>query len=192
MAAHTESNLTASSPDTVDTPVSEAKVAEEKTETSSGISEDWLGVLIGGVLIIVVLIIAIFFKDFKFTVPVYQWTNIQELVSKVLSFQNLLLIFIIGVILFFLSTVAAKLQGSKALKFSLGFVFVYVLAIVSLIIAGNKTIGSYGLEYVIFALVIGLLIGNLTKVPAWLQEAARSEFYIKTGIVIFGHECFVH
>jgi len=188
MTAPPDSNSTATSPvNTVNTTTTgTSKESEAESAIVVGISEDWLAVLIGGILIVITLVIAIFAKDFKFSVPAYQWANIQDLTSKVLSFQNLLLIFIIGVILFLLSAVAIKLQGGNVLKLSLGFVFVYVLGIVSLIIAGNKTIDSYGLEYVIFALVIGLLIGNLTKVPVWLQEASRSEFYIKTGLVILG------
>src|SRR5262245_52301536 len=137
--------------------------ALNKPATTPGMSEDWLAVLIGGFLIIATLLIAILSTDFRFTVPVYQWSTTQDLVDKVLVLDNILPIVTIGLIFFLLVAVAAKLQDGKALKFSLGFVFVYMLGIVSLIIAGNKTISSYGLEYVIFALVIGLLIGNLTK-----------------------------
>jgi uncharacterized membrane protein YadS len=39
---------------------------------------------------------------------------------------------------------------------------------------------------VVFALLIGLVLGNLLTIPAWLKEAVRSEFYIKTGLVILG------
>ena len=38
----------------------------------------------------------------------------------------------------------------------------------------------------IFALAFGLLVSNVIGVPAWLREAARTEFYIKTGLVILG------
>jgi uncharacterized membrane protein YadS len=38
----------------------------------------------------------------------------------------------------------------------------------------------------VFALFAGLLIGNLTLIPPWLKEAARSEFFIKTGLIILG------
>src|SRR5690606_14157780 len=67
-----------------------------------------------------------------------------------------------------------------------GFPVVYLLAIAALIIAGNSTLNKYGLEYVIWALSFGLIIGNFIELPAWLKEASRSEFYIKTGLVILG------
>ena len=53
-------------------------------------------------------------------------------------------------------------------------------------IAGNATMNYWGLEYVIFALLIGLFIGNIIGVPGWLMEAVRTEYYIKTGLVILG------
>jgi uncharacterized integral membrane protein (TIGR00698 family) len=43
-----------------------------------------------------------------------------------------------------------------------------------------------GLEYVIFALLLGLFISNVIGVPAWLKEAVRTEYYIKTGLVVLG------
>lgn len=38
----------------------------------------------------------------------------------------------------------------------------------------------------VFALLIGIALGNLIRLPYWLKEAVRSEFYIKTGLVILG------
>jgi uncharacterized integral membrane protein (TIGR00698 family) len=39
---------------------------------------------------------------------------------------------------------------------------------------------------VVFALLIGLLLGNLFRLPVWVKESARSEFFIKTGLIILG------
>jgi uncharacterized membrane protein YadS len=47
-------------------------------------------------------------------------------------------------------------------------------------------VSYWGLEYVIFALAIGLFVGNVVGVPAWLREAVRTEYFIKTGLVILG------
>ena len=44
----------------------------------------------------------------------------------------------------------------------------------------------YGLEYVIYALVIGLLLGHTTPLRRWFAEAVRTEYYIKIGLVILG------
>jgi uncharacterized integral membrane protein (TIGR00698 family) len=63
---------------------------------------------------------------------------------------------------------------------------VFVLAWLSMLIAGNYTVSYYGIEFVLWALVLGLFISNVLGVPEWLKEAVRTEYYIKTGLVILG------
>ncbi|MEO5683892.1 MAG: putative sulfate exporter family transporter [Chitinophagaceae bacterium] len=152
----------------------------------SALTEDWWAVLIGSTIIIGILLIAQFGGGLKFQLPVYQWESAEDLRNKVFAINNLVLIAVIGMIFLILSSVAIVLSGGNSKRYAAGFGLIFILGIVALIIAGNKTINYYGLEYVIFALIIGLLIGNLTTVPAWLKEAARSEFFIKTGLVILG------
>jgi uncharacterized integral membrane protein (TIGR00698 family) len=152
----------------------------------SRISEDIWAVWIGGLLIVAILVIAFLSAGLKFTTPVYQWATADYLLTKVISPQNLLLLAIIGLAFFLLSSVAVAASGSSIKKYATGFSIIFVTGIISLIIAGNKSISFYGIEYVVFALLIGLLLSNLFKLPGWLTEAARSEFFIKTGLVILG------
>ena len=42
------------------------------------------------------------------------------------------------------------------------------------------------LEWAFWALIVGLLISNTVGVPEWLKPAIRTEYYIKTGLVIMG------
>ncbi|MDF2190395.1 putative sulfate exporter family transporter [Paraflavitalea sp. CAU 1676] len=150
------------------------------------LTEDWWAVLIGGTIILTALAVVSFATGFKFTVPVYQWASTDDLLGKVLTGANLSLIAGIGVLLAVLSSIAIGLSGGSIKKYLAGFSLVFIIGIASLIIAGNKSISYYGVEYVVFALIIGLLIGNLTTIPDWLRQAARSEFFIKTGLVILG------
>ncbi len=158
----------------------------EKRSFLQSLTEDWWAVLIGSTIIIAALVIAGTVTGFKFTLPVYQWATTADLLNKVLTGSNLLLIAGIGILFAILSSVAIRLSGGSIRNYLTGFSLVFIIGIISLIIAGNKTINYYGVEYVVFALIIGLLIGNLTKIPDWLREAARSEFFIKTGLVILG------
>lgn len=158
----------------------------EKKNPFSILSEDGWAVIIGSLLITVVLAVALLSPGFTFTTPVYQWANADDLFTKVLSGKNLLLITGIGLVFALLSLVAIRLSGGNVKKYSSGFILIYVSGLLSLIIAGNKSVNYYGIEYVVFALIIGLLIGNLTVLPPWLKEAARSEFFIKTGLIILG------
>jgi uncharacterized membrane protein YadS len=43
-----------------------------------------------------------------------------------------------------------------------------------------------GLEYVLTALIVGLILRQVMPLPAWLMAAARTEYYIKTGLVVLG------
>ena len=151
----------------------------------SGLSEDIWAVLIGG-LLIVIIVAGVFFLDLKFITPAYQWESGNDLLSKVLAANNLLLLVVIGIIFLFLSSLAAAASGNSIKKYITGFAVIFILAVVSLIIAGNRSISYYGIEYVVFALLIGLLLSNFSSLPTWLKEAARSEFFIKTGLIILG------
>ncbi len=43
-----------------------------------------------------------------------------------------------------------------------------------------------GLETVLFSLLIGLLIGNTFRLPAWLRSGIQTELFVKTGLVLLG------
>lgn len=150
------------------------------------LSEDIWAVSIGGLLIAGVLVWAFLTPGAKFPTPVFQWVDTAELFSKVLTGNNLSLIAILGVLFAAVASAAIRLSGAETGKFLAGFALTYLLAILSLLIAGNKGINGFGIEYVVFALIIGLLISNVGTAPAWLKAAARSEFFIKTGLVILG------
>jgi uncharacterized integral membrane protein (TIGR00698 family) len=158
----------------------------EKKSVFSKISEDGWALWIGGILIAVVLGIAFLKEDFKFTSPAYQWSDISELSTKIFSGKNLSVILYIGLVFAFLSFIAVWLSGQSARRYLTGFIVIFILALLSLMLAGNKWIAGYGIEYVVFGLIIGLLISNLGLAPGWLKEAARSEFFIKTGLIILG------
>ena len=108
------------------------------------------------------------------------------LVGRVFSGENIGRSVVIGVAYLILAAIGIALMGGNVGQFVVGFPVVYVLAWVAQFIAGNSTLNYWGLEYVIFALVIGLLVSNVAGVPGWLREAVRTEYYIKTGLVILG------
>ena len=68
------------------------------------------------------------------------------------------------------------------------FVVVFLLAYISNLIANQSTMKSWGLGYAIWALGLGLLISNTIGTPKWLLKGARSEMFIKTGLVLLGAE----
>lgn len=159
---------------------------ESKKAIAGNLSEDVWALLIGGFIIAAILGLTVWVDGFKFTMPTWKWANGEDLTGKVLSLTNIAAILKVGLVMLVLAAAAIWLSGGHVKKFVAGFALIFVLGVVSLIIAGNEVINYYGLEYVIFALIIGLTIGNATIIPSWLREAARSEFFIKTGLVIMG------
>jgi uncharacterized membrane protein YadS len=107
-------------------------------------------------------------------------------VGKVFAGANLWKAAVIGIAYLILSAIGIALVGGSVGRYVVGFPVVFGLGWLSQVIAGNSTVNYWGLEYVIFALVIGLVVSNVIGVPDWLREAVRTEYYIKTGLVILG------
>lgn len=149
-------------------------------------TEDIWAVINGSIIIVSILLWALLNPDWTFKPPVYAWKNMEDLTTKVLSPSNLSTLLLIWAAFSLLSAVAIFFAGGNLRKFISGFSIIFLLAISALIIAGNSSINQYGLEYVVFALAIGLILNNAFTLPAWMQQAARSEFFIKTGLVILG------
>lgn len=89
----------------------------------------------------------------------------------------------IWVMMVTLAVLVALFFGPRVL---LGAVVVLALAWGSQQLAAIPVIKAWGIEYVVFALGLGLLWSHLLPMPRWLSDAARAEFLIKVGIVIHG------
>lgn len=82
-------------------------------------------------------------------------------------------------------TTANLLMGKDVKKYLVAFAGLFVLTVAVRLISAQVTFSKY-LEYAFWALIIGLVISNVFKVPQWLKPAIQTEFYIKTGLVIMG------
>lgn len=149
-------------------------------EKSKGISEDWVVVITGFLLIGVVL------AGFSFQSPVFKWTHFSEISGHILASENLVKILVQLGLVAAAGTFASFLTGKRPFRFLAGFLVLFALSIVAQILAGNETVQEYNLETVIFSLAIGLLINNLWGVPDWLKESLQSELFVKIGLVLLG------
>ncbi len=159
-------------------------------------TEDWLSVWIG-FAVIVIAIVAVLTGWFDFSALKFStWAmgeNLSEAAAAKIvplgqqfatwAFWRKTLVTII--VLGGLFTLGIKLQGEKVKKFIPAFIVLFALAFLVRLISAEYTFNRY-LEWAFCALIIGLLISNTVGVPDWLRPAVRTEFYIKTGLVIMG------
>lgn len=143
-------------------------------------SEDWLAVWLG------FLVIGSVLAGLRPDLPKFSWSNGASLIGQALAPANLWNSVVLGTGFLVLSAVGAALIGAAISKFLRGFPFVFGLAWLAQLIAGQAKVNQLGLEYVIFGLALGLIVSHALTIPAWLREAVRTEFYIKTGLVVLG------
>jgi uncharacterized membrane protein YadS len=141
--------------------------------------EDWLAVWLGAFFLAAVLL------GMRLTLPAMKWAAPADLatVFAPAAIGSVALICVVYLVTSLPGILACR--GSAA-RYAAGFPIVFALAWLAQIVAGNATVNYWGVEYVIFALIFGLIISNLIGVPGWLLEAVRTEYYIKTGLVIMG------
>ena len=73
-------------------------------------------------------------------------------------------------------------------KYLLGFIGVFILATFAYWIANQVNVKYWGLSYALWALLVGLLISNTIGTPSWLKAGAKTELFIKIGLVLLGAE----
>ena len=65
-------------------------------------------------------------------------------------------------------------------------VVVFAVSLLAQVVAKIPAVSYYGFESVFFSVLIGLLIRNVWRVPAWMKPAIQGEFFIKIGVVCLG------
>jgi uncharacterized membrane protein YadS len=84
--------------------------------------------------------------------------------------------------------VGMAVMGKPFGKFMVGFLFVFFVAVLAYVAAGNATMKHYGIGYAAWAILFGLIISNTVGTPKWVMPAVQVEYYIKTGLVLLGAE----
>ena len=158
-------------------PRDEVAVARERQPL---VGEDWLAVFVGAALIALVL------AGVRPAMPRFAWGTAETPIAQLVAADNLART--VQTVLLVLGPVIA---GAAVLRANMptfvpGALLLYVLGWLSQAMAGYVGAAGFGLEYVIFALVIGLVVNHTIGVPNWLREGLRTEYYIKTGLVVLG------
>lgn len=134
-------------------------------------SEDWIIVFAGAVI----LALACIFPEVMPQMPGSLKTG-EDWLSAVYMFLFVLLL-----------TYVTSAVMHRPLKWIFpSLLVIFSLTLVSQLIASVPAVKELGFESVFFAVILGLLISNIFKVPDWLKTAVQSEFYIKIGIICLG------
>lgn len=124
-----------------------------------------------------------FFKTMSVKIPT--WLNEPAKVLGGLQ-QNATGIMYLLAVFALVFTAAAKVLDYRVGKFAAGFSVLFIISLIVTILGSNTFLKTWQMETPLIALLLGMLISNTMKLPAWFQSALRTEFYIKTGIVLMG------
>lgn len=94
--------------------------------------------------------------------------------------------FIVLIVSLISFAIAIKAMGQSVIHFAVGFLGVFLLAILAYVLTGQVVVKRYNLEYALWALMLGLIISNTIGTPRWMKPALKTELYIKTGLVVMG------
>jgi uncharacterized integral membrane protein (TIGR00698 family) len=123
------------------------------------------------------------FKAMAVSVPT--WTDDIGKIASAVSSKGLGIFYLF---VFFILAFAfgAKVMGYNVQRFLGGFTMLFILSLVVTILGSNKYMKDWQLETPVLALLLGMIIANVMTLPAWFKEALRTEYYVKTGIILLG------
>ena len=124
---------------------------------------------------------------------------VSEAYSGMSGFASLFLTFVFCLVI---TTVGAAVMGANVGKYAAGFTVIFWITMACLALGNIAYIGatpdkqeSFGITWslglgemgYVIAMIVGLIIGNFfLGFAGFLKEAAKPEWFIKTGIVILG------
>ena len=154
--------------------------------------EDWQAIWLGFIIILIACV-AVLTKAFDFSAVKFStWALGEAAATKAVPLAEQLgawafwrKLIVTVVVLGVLFSLGVKLQGESVKKYIPAFLGLFVIAVLVRFISAEFTLNRY-LEWAFWALLVGLLISNTVGVPDWLRPAIKTEFYIKTGLVIMG------
>lgn len=146
--------------------------------------EDWTVVLIGFLMILLATALGLLPELPKFG-PKEGWRSAEMVFSQMFGTVNLINI-LLSFVVFYVFTLLGAFISGRNLRYTLAsFPVIFLLTLLAQLMASYTHFKNLGLETVLFSLLIGLALGNFTKLPAFLKEM-QSEFFIKIGLVMLG------
>jgi uncharacterized membrane protein YadS len=147
--------------------------------------EDYWAIWMG--LSVIAVALAFFFSGGtikEFAVTPGEWKTLADLAADLSrNWQGVLVVFLAFGTFF---TISTAIMGIAARQYLPGFVILFLGSTGIFYLAGFEMMKKLDLGAPLLALLVGLVIGNLKAMPEWFRKALRTEYYIKTGIVLLG------
>ena len=147
--------------------------------------EDWWAIWIGLGLVLAGVIAVASGSSIKWiAVTPQKWSSLGEISTQIAAnAPRYLSLFILFAVLF---GTALNVLGLRLAQFVPAFAILFVVSTLIYALGAWDQASRYNLEAPLVALLLGLLVSNLMRLPAWFESGLRVEFYIKTGIVLLG------
>ncbi|HEB84439.1 MAG TPA: putative sulfate exporter family transporter, partial [Bacteroidetes bacterium] len=149
------------------------------------LTEDWWAVWLGLGIVLMALIVFLAGGTISgWAVTPGSWDSGGRLAADfVKHFPSYLILFGGWLVIF---TLSCGIMGQPLKQYIPGFIVVFLGSLAIFYLAGWQFMKRYDLGAPLLALAIGLVISNLVRIPDWMRTALRTEYYIKTGIVLLG------
>ncbi len=112
------------------------------------------------------------------------WTALSQAFPK--GIDTLGAAIILLVITLVLTAIGVRVMKRDVKGYIPGFILIFALSFLAILISKQVTIKYWGIAYVIWALLFGLIISNFFGVPSWLKASVMTEYFIKIGLVVMG------
>ncbi|GAB6052109.1 putative sulfate exporter family transporter [Magnetospira thiophila] len=150
--------------------------------------EDWWAVWLGLTFVLYALATYTTHGDFLKAITVnpggLKWRTSAELGAHFAE-NAALYMMQFGVWVTFLG-VSCRVMGIPFGRFIAGFSFLYLLSMAIFAVGGWVSATQFNLEPPLVALIVGLILANTVRLPAWMDAAFRVEYFVKLGIVLLG------
>jgi uncharacterized membrane protein YadS len=148
-------------------------------------TEDYWAIWLGLGIVVLALVVFAGGATIKgWAVTPGSWSNGAELGADVA--KNVTGFFWIFLLFGVVFTISMAIMGRKVSQFIPGFIILFLGSLVVFYAAGWEFMKKWDLGAPLLALIVGIIISNLVKMPEWFKTALRTEYYIKTGIVLLG------
>jgi len=152
------------------------------------LKEDWWAIWIGiGLMLIAIALFrsgSTVLKTLAINPGGLKWSSLGQLGGHFAANASTYLYQFVAWLVIFGAT--CRVMGIKLAEFVPAFVFLYVLSLIMFAIAGWQSAATFNLEAPLVALVVGLILANVVRLPKWMDSAFRVEYFIKVGIVLLG------